>query len=276
MALDGQHFYYVNPLEADPKARKNPDRKHVLTRRQGWFMVACCPSNLARLITSVNRYIYTQIPDGTILSHQFIASKAEFANGFKVRQEGNFPWSGDISWRLTNASRESQAQRFAIRIPGWSANSFELSVDGEPVVSPQVRDGFVYFNVDAGAEMRIELHLDMSVRAVRANNHVAADEGKVAIMRGPLVYCAEQADNPEDLWRYRITTNDFEYKFEPELLDGVGVIKARAEFARSDSDGLTLYLPDDSQQWYSTQMQLVPYYSWANREEGQMRVWLNK
>ena len=273
MALDGQHFYYVNPLEADPKSQHNPDRRHALTRRQRWFMVACCPTNLARLITSLNRYIYVQQADGTILSHQFIASKAQFQNDFSVVQKGNFPWDGNISWELKNSG--TQEQRFGIRIPGWSANSFLLKIDGAVVDPPEVADGFTYVTVAAGAAMSIDLELDMSVRPVRANNHVAADEGKIAVMRGPMVYCAEQEDNPEDLWRYRLSTEGLSYDFNPELLGGVGVIHGHAEVAKQDSDTSALYLPAGTQQWYSTTMQLVPYFSWANRSDGQMRVWLN-
>lgn len=276
MALDGQHFYYVNPMEEDPAASEsNPDRKHVLTHRARWFMVACCPSNLARLITSLDRYIYVQSADGTILSHQFIASKAQFAQGFSVEQKGNFPWSGDISWTLSNDSGNS-AQRFGIRIPAWSADSFTLKVNGDVVSAPEILDGFTYVEVAADSKMEIELSLDMSVRPVRANNRVAADAGKVAIMRGPMVFCAEQADNPEDLWRYRIATDDLGYSFEPDLLGGVGMVTAHAEVAKRDGDDAPLYAPAGTQQWYSTTMKLVPYYSWANRSVGQMRVWLER
>jgi DUF1680 family protein len=275
MALDGQHFYYVNPMEEDPAASEsNPDRKHVLTHRARWFMVACCPSNLARLITSLDRYIYVQSADGTILSHQFIASKAQFAQGFSVEQRGDFPWSGDISWTLSNDA--SASQRFGIRIPAWSADSFTLKVNGSVISAPEILDGFTYVEVAADSKMEIELSLDMSVRPVRANNRVAADAGKVAIMRGPMVFCAEQADNPEDLWRYRIATDDLGYSFEPDLLGGVGMVTAHAEVAKRDGDDAPLYAPAGTQQWYSTTMKLVPYYSWANRSVGQMRVWLER
>lgn len=284
MALDGQHFYYVNPLEANPASGENPDRKHALTRRPGWFMVACCPSNLARLITSLDRYIYTQLADGTILSHQFIASRAQFAGGFSVEQRGNFPWSGDISWTLRNGGAADGdvagdgAQRFGIRIPGWSAHSFALTVDGVAVQSPKIEDGFVYVTVAAGASVTVDLSLDMSVRPMRATNRVAADAGKVAFMRGPMVYCAEQADNPEDLWRYKVSTNSdaASYEFRPDVLGGVGVIDVHAEVAKQDSEEAPLYQAAGDEHWYSTRMQLVPYFAWANRAEGQMRVWLNE
>lgn len=277
MALDGQHFYYVNPLEADPVASLGtPDKQHVLTHRARWFLVACCPSNLARLITSLDRYIYTQLEDGTILSHQFIASKVKFDGGLAVEQKGNFPWDGHISWDLHNS--EATDQRFGIRIPGWSKQSFSLTINNMPESSPEIEDGFVYVSVPAGANVQIELDLDMSVRPMRANNRVAEDEGKVAFMRGPMVYCAEHADNSEDLWRYRVSTNLDAYscQFDPEVLGGVVSIDVPAKVFEQDAAEAPLYEPISERQQHPTQMRLIPYYSWANREEGQMRVWLNE
>lgn len=275
MALDGQHFYYVNPMEADPKASlHNPDRRHVLTQRARWFLVACCPSNLARMIASVDRAIYTQQDNGTILAHQYIASTARFDSGLVVEQRGNFPWEGDVTWEVHHGG--SDVQRFGVRIPGWSTQSFTLVVNGASV-TPEVVDGFVYLNVQPGDDTTIELHLDMSIRRVRASNRVAADEGKVAIMRGPLVYCAEQADNPQDLWRYAVDSEPPQFEIRPNLLGGVGVIIASAQLAQEDGEGQMLYLDAarNPEQWAHADLTLVPYYSWANRGEGQMRVWFN-
>ncbi|EEI69719.1 beta-L-arabinofuranosidase domain-containing protein, partial [Lentilactobacillus hilgardii] len=220
MSLDGKHFFYVNPLEADPAASKgNPGKSHVLTHRADWFGCACCPANLARLIASVDEYLYTEKGD-TILSHQFIANDAEFDDGIQVSQTNHFPWSGDIHYEIQNPNQA--AFKFGIRIPSWSA-SYELNVDGAAKTLP-VKDGFIYLDVD-GQSLTIDLKLDMSTKIMRANNRVSHDFGKVAVQRGPVVYAAEQADNQAPLWLYQVSPDaQTDYHFDEKLLDGVGVI----------------------------------------------------
>ena len=101
------------------------------------------------------------------------------------------------------ASAADSSVRFGLRIPGWSLGSYTLTVNGKPAVG-SLEDGFVYLVVNAGDTLEIALELDMSVKFVRANSRVRSDAGQVAVMRGPLVYCAEQVDNPGDLWNYRL------------------------------------------------------------------------
>ncbi|MEE8824433.1 Non-reducing end beta-L-arabinofuranosidase [Lentilactobacillus sunkii] len=273
MALDGKHFFYVNPLEADPAASKgNPGKSHVLTHRADWFGCACCPANLARLIASVDEYLYTVNGD-TILSHQFISNDAEFDDGLKISQTNHFPWSGDIHYEISNPDEKSF--KLGIRIPNWSAD-FTLEINGSATTLP-VEDGFIYVDVDAKS-LTIDLELDMNVKIMRANNRVSNDFGKVAIQRGPVVYAAEQADNQAPLSSYEVAADaKTDYHFDEKLLDGVGVVKVAAEKQELDSIDGPLYMdaskPVASK---STELTMVPYYAWANRENGQMRVWLNK
>lgn len=279
MSLDGTHFYYVNPLEADPAACKGtPDKGHVLTHRAGWFACACCPANLARLITSIDRYIYTVMADGTILAHQFIASKAVFPSGVRIEQAGDYPWDGVITWRVDNPT--DRAVRFGVRIPAWSADSFELHVDGGQA-RPDVVDGFAYVEVPAGGEgFEVRLDLNMAVRLVRSSNRVREDAGKVAVMRGPLVYCAEECDNAGPLWLYSVSgaaPTEAGYRFEPDLLGGVGVVTKAAMRAQEDPEDGPLYLSaEDRGISELVELRMVPYYTWANRDDGQMTVWLNR
>ena len=279
MSLDGSHFYYVNPLEADPLlSERNPDKKHVLVHRAEWFGCSCCPANIARLVASVDRYIYTVHGD-TVYAHQFIANHAEFGSGICVDQSGDFPWDGKARFRIANDS--GKTFRFAVRIPSWSRGRYTLAVDGR-TVGDSPRDGFVHIEIPADRTVvDVELNLDMPVTVMVSNSHVGADAGKVAVMRGPLVYCAEQADNDGDLWGYRLNAEAAAdaavVEFVPDLLGGVDVISMSAMRELEDAQDAPLYKPvDDAPVERATMLNLVPYYAWANREVGQMRVWLRR
>ena len=278
ISLDGKQYYYVNALETTPDGLDNPDRHHVLSHRVDWFGCACCPANIARLIASVDRYIYTERDGGkTVLSHQFIANTAEFASGLTVEQRSNFPWDGHVEYTVSlPASATDSSVRFGLRIPGWSRGSYTLTVNGKPAVG-SLEDGFVYLVVNAGDTLEIALELDMSVKFVRANSRVRSDAGQVAVMRGPLVYCAEQVDNPGDLWNYRladgVTGADAAVAFQADLLGGVDTVDLPAVREHADEDDAPLYVDaDEPRAGEPATLRLVPYYSWANREIGEMRV----
>lgn len=279
ISLDGkQYYYYVNAVETTPDGLANPDRHHVLSHRVDWFGCACCPTNIARLIASVDRYIYTERDGGkTVLSHQFIADKAEFASGLTVEQRSDFPWNGHVEYTVSlPASATDSSVRFGLRIPGWSLGFYALTVNGKSAVA-QPEDGFVYLMVNAGDT----LELDMSVKFVRANSRVRSDAGQVAVMRGLLVYCVEQADNPGDLWNYRLADGvdaaAAKTEFQSDLLGGVDTVSLPAVREQADSDDAALYVSADvAPATEAAILTLVPYYSWANREVGQMRVWLRR
>lgn len=227
---------------------------------------------------SVDRYIYTERDGGkTVLSHQFIANKAEFASGLTVEQRSDFPWNGHVEYTVSlPASATDSSVRFGLRIPGWSLGSYALTVNGKSAVA-QPEDGFVYLMVNAGDT----LELDMSVKFVRANSRVRSDAGQVAVMRGLLVYCVEQADNPGDLWNYRLADGvdaaAAKTEFQSDLLGSVDTVSLPAVREQADSDDAALYASVDvAPATEAAILTLVPYYSWANREVGQMRVWLRR
>ena len=227
---------------------------------------------------SVDRYIYTERDGGkTVLSHQFIANKAEFASGLTVEQRSDFPWNGHVEYTVSlPASATDSSVRFGLRIPGWSLGSYALTVNGKSAVA-QPEDGFVYLMVNAGDT----LELDMPVKFVRANSRVRSDAGQVAVMRGLLVYCVEQADNPGDLWNYRLADGvdaaAAKTEFQSDLLCGVDTVSLPAVREQADSDDAALYASADvAPATEAVILTLVPYYSWANREVGQMRVWLRR
>ena len=278
ISLDGKQYYYVNALETTPDGLANPDRHHVLSHRVDWFGCARCPANIARLIASVDRYIYTERDGGkTMLSHQFIANKAEFASGLTVEQRSDFPWNGHVEYTVSlPASATDSSVRFGLRIPGWSLGFYALTVNGKSAVA-QPEDGFVYLMVNAGDT----LELDMPVKFVRANSRVRSDAGQVAVMRGLLVYCVEQADNPGDLWNYRLADGvdaaAAKTEFQSDLLCGVDTVSLPAVREQADSDDAALYVSADvAPATEAAILTLVPYYSWGNREVGQMRVWLRR
>ena len=227
---------------------------------------------------SVDRYIYTERDGGeTVLSHQFIANKAEFASGLTVEQRSDFPWNGHVECTVSlPASATDSSVRFGLRIPGWSLGSYALTVNGKSAVA-QPEDGFVYLMVNVGDT----LELDMSVKFVRANSRVRSDAGQVAVMRGLLVYCVEQADNPGDLWNYRLADGvdaaAAKTEFQSDLLGSVDTVSLPAVREQADSDDAALYASADvAPATEAAILTLVPYYSWANREVGQMRVWLRR
>lgn len=227
---------------------------------------------------SVDRYIYTERDGGkTMLSHQFIANKAEFASGLTVEQRSDFPWNGHVEYTVSlPASATDSSVRFGLRIPGWSLGFYALTVNGKSAVA-QPEDGFVYLMVNAGDT----LELDMPVKFVRANSRVRSDAGQVAVMRGLLVYCVEQADNPGDLWNYRLADGvdaaAAKTEFQSDLLGGVDTVSLPAVREQADSDDAALYASADvAPATEAAILTLVPYYSWANREVGQMRVWLRR
>jgi len=241
-----------------------------MSRRQDWFGCACCPSNIARLVSSIDQYVYT-VTNDAILSHQFIANQAEFDQGLEIDQTSNFPWDNHIHYAVKNPN--GVQTKLGIRIPSWSRANFTLVVDGVEQTRP-VQNGFIY--LDVTGDLTVELTLDFSIRELQANPAVARDAGNVAIQRGPMIYCAEQADNSADLWNYRVAADaDLTYHFDADLLNGVGEITAKAA-VRKVSAATDLYTDYQPTTWQPTDLTLVPYYAWANRADGQMRVWLNK
>lgn len=271
MALDGEHFFYVNPLEADPTVSKyNPSRAHVLTKRAEWFGCACCPSNIARLIASVDQYIY-QVKEDVVLLDQYISSTVQFDNEVVIKQVNNYPWDNQLIVSIENP--KNVAFQLAIRVPNWSYNKFELKLNGKHITQDVV-DGFIYLTVTES--IQIELTLDMTIQLIQANQNIRYDYEKVALQRGPIVYCTEEVDNGEKLWTMKLKVDgEKEAIYDEHLLEGVVKITAEGvQQAKEDSEN-SLYHPYKKPKFEDISMTFVPYYTWANREEGQMSVWQN-
>lgn len=262
MQLDGKRFFYVNPLEVNPGiSGVAGTHTHVVPQRPKWYTCACCPPNVARLIGSVGKYAYGESAD-TAYCHLYAAGKVGFSNGISLECSTDYPY--DMTVRYTVAGNG----RLAVRIPKWS-KTYTLKQDGRELAAAP-KDGYAYIEISGKTE--IELLLDGTPAFVRATCKVPRLSGMAAIMRGPLVYCFEGADNGSvrelRLDRSAVPTVG---EFDPALLGGTVALTAKA--ARST----------DCDELYSTEPErltpcsalAVPYYLWGNRGENEMRVWLN-
>ena len=260
--LDGKRFFYVNPLEVDEGiSGKAAGHRHVLPSRPGWYACACCPPNAARLIGSIGKYAYGE-KGGTVFCHLFAAGKVSFSNGIQLECITDYPYDTRVKYIISGSGRA------AVRIPKRS-RSFTLEVNGKEV-SATPENGYIY--IDLNGKTEIKLTLDGTPRFVRASNKVPRLTGMTALMRGPLVYCFESADNG-DVRSLRIDRSQTPSvgAFEPELLGGTVKLTAKA-FRTSDCDDLYC---DEAETLTPCDAVAVPYYTWGNRGEGDMRVWVN-
>ncbi|OKP72593.1 hypothetical protein A3842_22595 [Paenibacillus sp. P3E] len=275
MAQDGKHYFYVNPLEVWPKACTcNPDKHHVKSERQGWFGCACCPPNVARLLTSLNQYIYTVHGD-TLYTNLYIGSELKTTLGgteVRVSQQSSYPWEGIVTLEVNPA----QPGEFglALRIPSWS-NGAEIRVGGEKLdMDEGLTKGYCVIRRVWNAGDIVELKLPMEAHRVYAHPELRADAGKTAIQRGPLVYCLEETDNGAPL--SSITLNEsasFTERFEGSLLGGAVVVKSKG--SRIEQAGWSGGLYSKAKAPVAAaEITAIPYYLWGNRGSGEMKVWI--
>ncbi len=288
MSMDGGRFFYPNPLSSDGKYAFNADNN---TTRQPWFGCACCPSNLCRFIPSVPGYLYG-VKDNNIFVNLFAANVSTIkVNGKDVilEETTEYPWDGDI--KITVKKSNAKNANLLIRIPGWARNqvvpsdlyqfadketpSYSVTVNGKAVEADlSANKGYLPVkNIRKGDVVRI--HFDMPVRTVIANQKVADDKSKVAVERGPLVYCAEAADNNgEPVLRavmgkkptFNVVDNysiqNTETKNAPAFT--VKAIKTEGQILNDNADGISLK---------NCTLTLIPYYAWNHRGANQMNVW---
>ncbi|NLO35886.1 MAG: glycoside hydrolase family 127 protein [Clostridiaceae bacterium] len=272
-SLDGRSFFYDNPLASygtkkDSQGRLTGETRHV--QRSEWFGCACCPPNYASLVNSLGDFLYTVYGDNRAAVHLYIGGEASLTIGNRqvmVRQQTRYPWDGQVTIQVT--PDKPAAFQLALRIPGW-CQACRLQVNGQDVADAQESGGYRLVARIWHAGDQDVLTLEMPVRRIYAHPSVRACQNKVAIQRGPLVYCAEQSDQSVPV-RHLYLPEDaaFQASFEPELLGGLVAITGDARVAiPADS----LYGP--ASQTESCPIRLIPYYAWNNRQPGDMRVWL--
>lgn len=273
MALDGKSFFYVNPLSVVPKACKEDERKfHVKPVRRKWFGCACCPPNLARIVSSIGSYAFTE-RDDTLFIHLYAGGTIEKQIGetpVQIKICSGFPWDGAVSVRVEAPSRVPMT--IALRIPGW-CEDFEMTgaVDKEC----RLEKGYLYVSGTFGGSDELKLNFPMKARLLQADSRVREDADKLAVMRGPIVYCMEQADNGENLEQLHIKgTAEFTETVSEELGSRMVMLTAlgRRKLEKAPEDGL--YHTWKKPSYEDVTLRFIPYYAWANRGEGEMQVWV--
>ncbi|MDO5524765.1 MAG: glycoside hydrolase family 127 protein [Prevotella sp.] len=289
MSVDGGRFFYPNPLAADGKYAFNADNT---TTRQPWFGCACCPSNLSRFIPSLPGYVYA-VKDNSLYVNLFAAGTATMQVGGKevaVEQETRYPWDGDIAIRVT----KNKGRDFAmmVRIPGWVRGEvvpsdlysfaddvktgYRVTVNGDEVKG-ELRNGYLAISRRWKKGDVVRVHFDMLPRVVVASSKVADDRGKIAVERGPIVYCAEQADNSGFNSHHVLLSRKPIFEVNPDYsirnTEGDGkpfrvtsIIVTNAQEACISADG-KLTSRD-------VRLTLIPYYAWNHRGTGCMDVWM--
>ena len=265
MSLDGKSFFYVNPLEVFPEAdRKDPNKAHIKTVRQKWFACACCPPNLARVLTDLGEYIY-QSDERGVTVNLFVSSTLD-TEDFTLTQRSGVPQDGRIELRID--CKKPVAAPLRVRRPAWA---------GEIRCSRAFReaDGYLIFDGVFHGDGVLELEFAMPVRRTYADLRVRDNVGKTALTRGPLVYCMEQADNGGGLHLLRLPEESpVTQRTGSGVLDGTVLLTAPGKRLRETQTGLYRSFPCREEE--DVTLTFVPYYAWANRGEGEMQVWVRE
>ncbi len=279
MALDGKSFFYVNPLAVVPSACRRDQRLwHVQPSRRKWFGCACCPPNLARIVSSIASYAYTENAD-TLFTHLYVGgSVTKDFSGTQMTMDvdANMPWDGHVA--VTIHADNAFTGTLAFRMPYWSQDASITSGDKQVTYL----DGYAYLTGEWHEGDIITLHLPMPVRMLASNPAVRADVDKVAFRRGPVTFCAEEADNGADLHLLRVDTRYIGdmgegIEVEEDHTFGHETVKLRVPAKRLIMDeNAPLYSPWQPPKEETAKITLVPYYAWANRGEGEMLVWLRR
>lgn len=270
MGLDGTSFFYVNPLEVVPEACREDKRKeHVKPVRQKWFGCACCPPNLARLIGSIGSYVFTETED-TVFIHLYIGSHIEkqMASGTaQIGVQSGFPWNGDVSVQV--ACEKAETFTIALRIPDWCGN-YQISGTEDAVMREE--NGYLYITKEWQSDV-FRIEFPMEIRVVEADTKVRETIGKAAVMRGPIVYCLEECDNGKDMHLLKMDENaSYETEQKEIVTESVIAIKAQG-WRQSEAQNKSLYFVHTQAEYERTVLTWIPYYTWANRGEGEMQVW---
>ncbi len=265
ISRDGEHYFYENVLES-----------HGQHRRWKWHYCPCCPTNIARFITSLGQYFYSAKRD-EIAVHLYGANTAELeiqGQFVRLRQETSYPWDKDVLLALGLVAPTRLT--FRLRIPGWCRNA-RLWVNGEQMdLGASLEKGYAVVNREWVDGDEIRLTFEMPVERLYAHPAVGEDAQRVALKRGPVVYCVEETDIGTEPQRLRISADtNLTPRFDETLLGGAVVLEGEALEADAEDWGPTLYRNRPPSLKGRT-FKAIPYHLWANRDEGAMQVWLTE
>ncbi len=287
VSMDGGGFFYPNPLESMGQHQ-----------RQAWFGCACCPSNICRFLPSLPGYVYA-VKDRNVYVNLFLDNSSALkvaGKSVKLSQQTNYPWDGDITVSVT----ENKAGAFdlKIRIPGWVKGQpvptdlyyysdgkrlgYTIKVNGQDAAATVTADGYYTISRKWKKGDKVSIHFDMETRTVRANSKVEADRGQVAIERGPIVYCAEWPDNNFDIMSVLLNQDPQislstmpDGSFIADSLKSVLSLYKSQNVVTLSTDVQSLKFGADGKLTVSDQtLKLIPYFAWAHRGNGNMKVWL--
>ncbi len=262
VSLDGTKFFYENPLAS-------LGQHH----RQEWFGCACCPPNLARLLASFGSYVYSQ-GDSDLAVHLYVQGHADLSVSgapVTISQQTEYPWNGKVALTITSDAPACFGLR--LRLPGWCREP-RLSLNGEAVTPEMVR-GYAVLDREWQTGDALTLELPMPVERVRAHPNLRQDNGRVALQRGPVVYCLEAADNGTGLDSLSLLRNTVLETATAETLPGMTVLRGQAQRLSTEGWNGSLYRMDAPPP-VTVPITAVPYFAWDNRAPGEMRVWLRE
>ena len=273
VSLSGDRFFYPNPLESNGQ--------HT---RQAWFGCACCPSNVARFVPAIPGYIYS-VTEKELYVNLFISNDADVSVGNKkiaISQKADFPWDGKVE--ITVNPEKSSKFDLKVRIPGWARNeaipgglykfdnmnsdSVKISVNGKEInVNPV--NGYAVISRSWKSGDKVNIELPMPVRTVVADSRIKDDIEKVAVQRGPVIYCAEWPDNNTGNVLNLMIKKDasFTSEYDTSMLNGAEIIMTTGFQTKKTLDGTIEVLGEEP-------VKLIPYALWNNRGPGQMKIWL--
>lgn len=278
VGLDGKSFFYTNAMQIHD-GFNHPD---IERERAGWFTCSCCPTNVVRLMPSIPGYIYAQ-NGKDVFVNLFISGTGDMKvnnKDLKITQQNNYPWDGALAFTVDPAS--SMELNLKIRIPGWAQNQavpsdlysyqtplnkkVEIKLNGK-LVEYQIQNGYAVISKKWKKGDKVEMNLPMDVQRVVATDKLTEDAGKIALQRGPIMYCAEWKDNDGKAANIIIPQNTtFTTAYDASLLNGVTVLKGDVKAVQVDAGGQNISTANKT-------LTAIPYYSWANRGKGEMTVW---
>ena len=263
MQKDGKRFFYVNPLEVIPGITGEAvTHRHALPQRPKWYTCACCPPNVARLISSFGKYAYTENED-TAFCHLFASGEVTFENGMKFACKTGYPYDFEVIYNIEKGGN------LAVRIPGYTCGDYAVFINNFPK-DASTKDGYIYLQVNDGDSVKIRLSDKINV--IYPSAKIPDLSGTAALSRGPLVYCFEGTDNSGSVLDLRLSTDgDFKAVGTSDEILGKTVM-IESEGARvSDCGGLYSFTKPEAKKVI---LKAIPYYLWGNRGENEMRVWM--